>query len=108
MVFHIPKTKTSNQGEDVSWSRQSEDTDPQAALACHMVLNNPPPNGHLFAYLHKDSKHRPLTKLEFIKTVAAAARKAGFDSCQGHSIHIGSTLEYLLRGMSFKMMKVKG
>jgi len=108
MVFHIPKTKTSNQGEDVSWSRQSGDTDPQAALACHMALNNPPLNGHLFAYLYKDSKHCPLTKPEFIKTVVAAARKAGFDPCQGHSICIGSTLKYLLRGMPFKVMKVKG
>jgi hypothetical protein len=47
MVFYIPKTKTSNQGEDVSWSKQSGDTDPQAALAHHMAINNPPWNGHL-------------------------------------------------------------
>jgi hypothetical protein len=107
-VFHIPKTKTSNQGEDVSWSRQSGDTDPQAALARHMALNNPPPNGHLFAYLHKNGRHRPLTKPEFIKTVAAAARRAGLNPRQGHGIRIGSTLEYLLRGTPFEVMKVKG
>ena len=64
-------------------------------------------NGHLFSYL-KDSRFCPLTKTEFIRTVAAAARSAGLDPRQGHGIHIGSTLEYLLRGTPFKVMKVKG
>jgi len=102
MVFHIHKTKMSNQGEDTSWSRQSGGTDPQAAL------NNPHSDGHLFAYRHKDGKHHPLTKPKFIKTVAAAARKAGLDLHQGHGTHIRSTLECLLRGTPFKVMKVKG
>ena len=106
-VFHIPRTKTSIHGEDVSWSKQSGDTDPEAALAHHMALNKPPPDGHLFSYL-KDSKFRPLTKTEFIRTVAAAARKAGLEPRQGHGIRIGATLEYLLRGTPFEVMKVKG
>ena len=108
-VFHIPKTKSSPiQGEDLSWSKQTGDTDPEAALAHHMELNKPPADGHLFAYLHKDGKRRPLTKPEFIRTVAAAARKAGLDPRQGHGIRIGATLEYLLRGTPFEVMKVKG
>jgi len=64
-VFHIPKTKTSIHGEDVSWSKQAGDTDPEAALAHHMVLNKPLADAHLFSYL-KDSRFRPLTKTEFI------------------------------------------
>ena len=106
-VFHIPKTKASMHGEDVSWSKQSGDTDPEVAFAHHLALNKPPPDGHLFAYL-KNSRFRPLMKTEFIRTVAAAARAAGLDPRQGHGIRIGSTLEYLLRGTPFEVMKVKG
>ncbi|KIJ99708.1 hypothetical protein K443DRAFT_101747 [Laccaria amethystina LaAM-08-1] len=106
-VFHIPRTKASIHGEDVSWSKQSGDTDPEAALAHHMKINKPPADGHLFSYL-KNSRFRPLTKTEFIRTVAAAARSAGLDPRQGHGIRIGSTLEYLLRGTPFEVMKVKG
>jgi len=107
-VFHIPKTKASPiHGEDVSWSRQTGNSDPEAALACHMALNQPPADGHLFAYLHK-GRYCLLTKPEFIRTVAVAAQKVGLDPCQGHGIRIGATLEYLLRGTLFKVMKVKG
>ena len=35
--------------------------DPDAALAHHLEVNNPPQEGHLFAYCHKNG-HRPLTK----------------------------------------------
>lgn len=106
-VFRIPRTKASMHGEDVSWSKQSGDTDPEAALAHHMAVNKPPTDGHLFSYL-KNSCFRPLTKTEFIRTVTAAARAAGLDPRQGHGIRIGSTLEYLLRGTPFEVMKVKG
>jgi len=103
-VFHIPRTKTSIHGEDVSWSKQAGDTDPEAALAHHLALNKPPADGHLFSYL-KDSRFCPLTKSTFIRTVAEAARKVGLNPQQGHGIRIGSTLEYLLRGTPFASAK---
>jgi len=106
-VFFIPRTKTSVHGEDVSWSRQDGPTDPETALNHHLSKNCPPPDGPLFAYQHKD-KHKPLTKAKFIEVVAKAARAAGLDPRQGHGIRIGSTLEYLLRGTPFDVMKVKG
>ena len=106
-VFHVPRTKTSIHGEDVSWSKQNGPTDPEAALLAHLALNQPPQNGPLFAYKHGKS-HRPLTKKKFIETLAAAATAAGLDPRQGHGIRIGSTLEYLLRGIPFEVMKVKG
>ena len=90
MVFHIPRTKASMHSEDISWSKQLGDTDPEAAFAHHLALNKPPADGHLFAYL-KNSHFWPLTKTEFIWTVAAAARAAGLEPCQGHGIRIGST-----------------
>ncbi|CAA7268205.1 unnamed protein product [Cyclocybe aegerita] len=78
-AFHIPVTKTEPiEGEDVSWSKQNGDTDPAAALDKHL------------------------------STLAKAAQAAGLDPLQGHGIRIGSTLEYLLRGIPFEVMKVKG
>jgi hypothetical protein len=94
-VFHIPSTKAAPvYGEDVSWSAQAGPTDPEAAIALHFQVNNPPAGGALFAYRFKDG-HRPLTKPKFMETLAKAARDAGLDPRQGHGIRIGSTLEYL-------------
>jgi hypothetical protein len=106
-VLHLPSTKTSSEGEDVSWARQNGPTDPYEGLENHMQVNQPPADGHLFAYKWK-SGHRPLTKKTFINRLAQAARKAGEDPLQGHGIRIGSTLEYLLRGISMETMKIIG
>jgi len=106
-VFRLPQTKTTIHGEDVSWSAQTGLTDPEAALKNHLTINAPPPDGPLFAYRHKKG-HRPLTKPAFIKALASAARTAGLEPRQGHGIRIGSTLEYLLRGTPFDVMKAKG
>ena len=106
-VLRIPRTKMVPQGEDVCWAKQDGLIDPDAALAHHLEVNAPPDNAHLFAYRHK-SGHRPLTKSKFIPELAKAARAAGLEPLQGHGIRIGSTLEYLLRGVPFDVMKVKG
>jgi len=106
-ILHIPCTKAAPQGEDVCWARQEGLLDPDSALAHHLEINDPPLNDHLFAYHHKNG-HRPLTKPKFLTELARAARAAGLDPLQGHGIRIGSTLEYLLRGMPFNVMKVKG
>ncbi|KAF8970300.1 DNA breaking-rejoining enzyme [Flammula alnicola] len=106
-VFHIPRTKTAINGEDVSWSMQHGDTDPEAALHTHMEVNQPPREGPLFAYRHKNT-HRPLTKTKFLEVVRKAAKEAGLEPRQGHGIRIGATLEYLLRGVPFDVMKTKG
>jgi hypothetical protein len=106
-VLHLPSTKTSSEGEDVTWARQNGPTDPYQALENHIQLNHPPPDSHLFAYRWK-SGYRPLTKKTFINRLAQAARDASEDPLQGHGIRIGSTLEYLLRGVSLEAMKVIG
>ena len=81
--------------------------DPNAVLAHHLKVNNPPQEGHLFVYCHKN-RHRPLTKSRFLAKLAKAARTAGLEPLQGHGIRIGSTLKYLLWGVPFDVMKVKG
>ncbi|KAF8172748.1 hypothetical protein BJ912DRAFT_837913, partial [Pholiota molesta] len=106
-VLFIPRTKSAPQGEDVYWSAQTGLTDPEAAIDRHLDINQPPENGHLFAYRWKRG-HRPLTKSAFVKRLAALARLAGHDPLQGHGIRIGATLEYLLRGVPFDVMKVLG
>ncbi|TFK20376.1 hypothetical protein FA15DRAFT_720654 [Coprinopsis marcescibilis] len=116
-VFHIPRTKMSTTGEEVSWSRQDGVTDPEAALEAHMRVNNPPETGPLFAYrytyLTKGKKipktmYRALTRNKFLEVINELARVAGMEALKGHSIRIGATLEYLLRGTPFDVVKVKG
>ena len=106
-VFHLPRTKSNPTGEEVNWAKQNGPTDPFDAFVAHLTTNNPPGEGPLFAY--KDgSKHKPLTRHTFIKHLKAKAKMAGIDSIQGHSVRIGATLEYLLQGVPFDVMKVKG
>lgn len=106
-VFFLPRTKSNLNGEEVNWAKQNGPTDPLAAFAAHLTINDPPSDGPLFAY--KDgTKHKPLTRHSFVKHLKATAKAAGIESIQGHSIRIGATLEYLLRGMPFEVMKVKG
>lgn len=81
--------------------------DPNTMLAHHLQVNNPPQEGHLFTYRHKN-RYRPLTKTKFLAELARATCAAGLEPLRGHGIRIGSTLEYLLRGVPFDVMKVKG
>ncbi|KAJ6460845.1 hypothetical protein C8R47DRAFT_993811 [Mycena vitilis] len=108
--FDLPTTKSAPQGEKVSWAEQDGLADPKTALKNHMTVNDPPAGGPLFAY--KDgknlTKHKPLTKHKFLQVLAAAIKQAGREPMQGHGIRIGATLEYLLRGVPFDVMKTKG
>ena len=106
-MLRLPHTKVSPQGEDICWAKQDGPMDPNTALAHHLEVNDPPQDGHLFAYHHKNG-YRPLTKTKFLAELARATCTAGLEPLQGHGIRIGSTLEYLLRGVPFNVMKVKG
>jgi integrase len=106
-VFHLPRTKTSQAGEDVFWAKQNGPTDPSAALLNHLRINDPLPEIALFSYKF-GSTHRPLTKTKFIGRLARAAKDAGLDPLQGHAIRIGATLEYLLRNVPFDVVKTMG
>ncbi|KIK90740.1 hypothetical protein PAXRUDRAFT_151282, partial [Paxillus rubicundulus Ve08.2h10] len=105
--FRLPRTKSALLGEDVSWAQQHGPSDPQVALQNHFNMNNPPMDGHLFAYKHKGG-HRPLTKSKFNSSLSSAAKRAGIKPLQGHDVRIGSTLEYLLRNVPFDVIKIKG
>ena len=110
-VVHLPQTKMSPHGEEVFWARQNGTTDPVAALENHLRVNDPPQECHLFAYLHRQgsrTEHRALTKAKFLEQISKAAQAANLEPLQGHGIRIKSTLEYLLRGVPFDVMKVQG
>jgi hypothetical protein len=111
-VLHLPTTKAAQiEGEDVFWACQDGPTDPETAMANHLIINNPPEDHHLFSYQQKKGNktlRQPLTKSKFLERVKKAALAANLDPLQGHGIRIGSTLEYLLRGMPFDIMKSKG
>jgi hypothetical protein len=107
-VLHLPKMKVAgSEGEDVYWASQNGDSDPTAALQNHLHINQPSEASHLFSYQVKQSR-RPLTKSKFLERIGNAARAADLEPLQGHGIRIGSTLEYLLRGVPFDVMKAKG
>jgi hypothetical protein len=49
-----------------------------------------------------------MTRSKFLSRLAVATAVAGLDRIQSHGIRIGATLEYLLRGVPFDVVKVKG
>lgn len=111
-TIHIPVTKASASGEDITFAQQDGVVDPEAALLSHFRVNNPNAQQALFAYGHVDKKHRkslrPLTKTCFLKAIRSAAQQAGVEVLQGHGMRIGGTLEYLLRGVPFDVVKTMG
>ncbi|KAK0444519.1 uncharacterized protein EV420DRAFT_1622731 [Desarmillaria tabescens] len=82
-VFFIPKTKTSANGEDVFWAIQSGLTDSD-----HLLQN------HFFS--------------AFLARLHKAFKQAKINPLQGHGIRIRSTLEYLLCGTPFDIIKTIG
>jgi len=107
-VIFIPWTKAARErGEKIFWAKQEGIVDPKNALDNHLRINNPPEEGHLFAYKH-NSNMRPMTKSIFLTRISRIASKNNLKKLPGHSIRIGSTLEYLLRGVPFDVVKAKG
>ena len=111
-VLHLPSTKMAQmEGKDVFWAQQDGPTNPDAAMANHLAINNPPEGHHLFSYEHQKGNKiawLPLTKMKFLEWVKKAAIAAKLNPLQGHGICIGLTLEYLLQGVPFDIMKSKG
>ncbi|KAJ7259525.1 hypothetical protein B0H12DRAFT_1182131 [Mycena haematopus] len=105
--FFLPRTKSAPHGESVYWAQQNGPSDPQAAFLNHLSVNSPPAEQALFSYIH-GSGRRPLTKTAFKKRLAEAFKAADIQFIHVHGIRIGSTLEYLLRGIPLDVMKAKG
>lgn len=105
--LRIPRTKVSDTGEDVYWAAQNDRSDPVQALANHRHINAPTDDTHLFSYKTPGGL-RPLSRTTFIRRISTVAKAKDLPLIPGHGIRIGSTLEYLLRGVPFEVMKTKG
>jgi len=81
--IHLPRTKTS------------------------FSVNDPAHGEHLFAWRHPNGM-RPLTRTTFLKRIGEIIRKNNMPNLKGHGLRIGGTLEYLLRGVPFDVVKSMG
>ena len=109
--FNLPWTKTSsstNRGETVQCARQEGPSDPIAALENHFHINAVAPNEHIFSWTHRSGKRRPLSKRELTSKIKKLAELFDLPNLKGHSLRIGGTLEYLLRGVPFDVIQSQG
>ena len=109
-AIFIPWTKVAGEkGEEICFARQSDLTDPVAALKHHLELNKPTVSEHLFAHTYKGCRN-PLSRPVFVKRLKDHAHllSANQKTFTGHSFRIGGTLEYLLRGIPFEVVKTIG
>ena len=106
--MHLPHSKaTQEKGEAIYWAEQEGITDLRTALANHLRLNNPPKVGHLFSFKFQNTL-RPMTKHTINTRLKDILAKHNLPRIPYHGIRVGSTLVYLLRGISFDVVKVKG
>ncbi|EJD44540.1 hypothetical protein AURDEDRAFT_65153 [Auricularia subglabra TFB-10046 SS5] len=108
-ILHVPQTKVEPVlGEDIYWAPRAGFSDASSALQQHLALNVPTPAAHLFAYRDKHRRLKTLTKATFLTRLGTAAAAAGVPAPRGHSVRVSSTTHYLLNGLSFEAMRIKG
>lgn len=106
--FFLPWTKAAKEkGETIFWAKQEGITDPHAALENHLRVNEPSKDSHVFSFKYKDST-RPMTRSILLARINKIATVKELPKLPGHGIRVGSTVEYLLRGLSFDVVKAKG
>lgn len=108
--FFIPFTKCNKEkGENTQCAPHPGCiTDPEAALRNHLRINQVPVHAHLFTWKHPKTGLRPLSKSQVISRITAIAKQHGLPDIKGHSLRIGGTLHYLLKGIPFEVVKVIG
>ena len=109
--FSIPMTKTSPTGEDVHCAPHilPSPSDPKTALDNHARINVGNVESHLFAWKHPTGGLRPLSKKEVIKRIDSITKAhPNLPDLKGHSLRIGGTLFYLLKGVPFDVVKTMG
>lgn len=106
--FWLPYTKSAKyKGEEAFWASQDSPIDPKTALENHLRINQANSREHRFVWRHTKGI-RPLSKREFSKRLTKATTEAGLPDLKGHSLCIGGTLEYLLRGIPFDIVESMG
>jgi len=108
MKFHLPSMKSSpTEGEDTFWSEQQGLSDPKATLNNHFCINNPSALAHLFSWNHPNAA-QALSRKELLTRISAISTSINLPNVKGHSLWIRETLEFLLRGIPFDVVKSMG
>ena len=109
LKFHLPITKCEPKGEDMQCTPQPIClTDPQFALDNHLHLNPAPHDAHLFAWKHPKTSLHPLMRTQVTNKLTEIMKHNNLADLKGHSLQIGGTLFYLLKGVPFNVIKVIG
>ncbi|KAF8835289.1 hypothetical protein BDN67DRAFT_473711 [Paxillus ammoniavirescens] len=111
MHFSLPSTKTSKEGEEVHCAPHDQNSrlDPKGALDRHLHINPDRESTHLFAWKHPSCGLRPLSKKEVTKRIDTIIKgQSDLPDLKGHSLRIGGTLFYLLKGVPFNVVKTMG
>ena len=108
-TIFIPWTKASKfQGEELNWAAQAHTgADPGEAMQNHLNINQFYGNTHLFQHRWIGTS-RPMSKNIFLTRIRKALAAAERKSLTGHSLKVGGTLEYLVRGIDFPVARFKG
>ncbi|KAG8213827.1 hypothetical protein J3R82DRAFT_10546, partial [Butyriboletus roseoflavus] len=102
LKFSLLATKYASEGKDMQCAPQSNcTTDPEVALQNHFRINIPLPDAHLLTWKHQKGGLHPLSKNKVILQRVAIAKQTSLSNLKGHSLHIGRTLFYLLKGVPF-------
>ncbi|KIK75586.1 hypothetical protein PAXRUDRAFT_172377 [Paxillus rubicundulus Ve08.2h10] len=105
--FSLPVTECAPEGEDMQCAPQTSCiTDLEVAIQNHFHINPTPPNAHLFAWKHPKSSLHPLSQNQVTLQIMAITRLCNLSNLKGHSLCIGGTLSYLLKGVPFNVAKV--
>lgn len=108
-TIFIPWTKAAkSRGEELNWATQPQTrADPEEAMRNHLRINQFDDNTHLFQHQWKGSS-RPMSRNVFLTRIRKALAAAKRENITGHSLRIGGTLEYMLRGIEFPVVQFKG
>ncbi len=109
-TFNLPFTKMAKEkGESTSWAKQLRPTNPWQAFKNHQRVNAPPPDAHIFAYKVSHRKAPTLlTKRKLIERIKGITTENDLPNFEGHGLHVGGTLKYLLRGIPFEVVQAMG
>jgi len=107
--FHIPRSKTKHEGDDICMTDTLCNCSPVTAFDHHLSSNDSiPPHAPLFAYESSVNTWAPLTHKLFLKHCSEIWCREGLGSVKGHGFCIGGTTHLILLGIDPWIVMVQG
>ena len=107
--FHIPRSKTKHDGEDICMTDTSCNSSPVTAFDHHLSSNSAiPPDAPLFAFETGPTSWSPMTRTLFLNRCDEIWSHEGLSSVKGHGFRIGGTTHLLLLGVDPWIVMVQG